>query len=262
MQIGDPNRIAAETGITTVADFRRRDLALGGEGAPLAPAFHQWLFADKNSHCVVLNIGGIANVTVLADKADATVGFDTGPGNTLLDAWICENQSKEYDDGGAWADSGSVIQPLLQIMLDDSYLAAVPPKSTGFEYFNLRWLHKVLEQCGLATPPEGKDIQATLAEFTARSIAEAIRLHAPATSKIMACGGGVRNQYLMSRLAENMPGISVSSTEEFGLDPDWVEAAAFAWLAMSTIHQRPGNLPSVTGAAHPVVLGGVFFGTS
>ena len=262
LQIGDPNKIATQTGLTTVADFRRRDLALGGEGAPLAPAFHQWLFAERDSHCVVLNIGGIANITVLADKADATIGFDTGPGNTLLDAWINENQSKAYDDGGAWADSGSVIQPLLQTMLDDPYLAAAPPKSTGFEYFNLRWLHRVIEHCGLSTPPEANDIQATLAEFTARSVAGAIRQHAPGAASVMACGGGVHNQYLMSRLAENMKGISVTSTAAFGLDPDWVEAAAFAWLAMRTIHQRPGNLPSVTGAAHRAVLGSVFFGTS
>lgn len=262
LQIGDPNRIAAETGITTVADFRRRDVALGGEGAPLAPAFHQWLFAERDSHCVVLNIGGIANVTVLQDEADAAIGFDTGPGNTLLDAWINECRSKAYDDGGAWADSGNVIQPLLQTMLDDSYLAAAPPKSTGFEYFNLHWLSHVIEHCEFSTPPEGNDIQATLAEFTAQSIAAAIRQHAPATSSVMACGGGVHNQYLMSRLAENMPGISISSTAAFGLDPDWVEAAAFAWLAMRTVHQRPGNLPSVTGAARQAVLGSVFFGTS
>jgi anhydro-N-acetylmuramic acid kinase len=261
LQIGDPNRIAATTGITTVADFRRRDIALGGEGAPLAPAFHQWLFAESNSHCVVLNIGGIANVTVLADQPDATIGFDTGPGNTLLDAWINEHQSKAYDDGGVWADSGEVIQPLLQTMLADPFLSAAPPKSTGFEYFNLRWLQQALEQCRFQTPPQGNDIQATLAEFTARSIALAIRKHAPRASNVLVCGGGVHNQDLMSRMAKNMHGVSVSSTEAFGLDPDWVEAAAFAWLAMRTIHRLPGNLPSVTGAAHPAVLGGLFFGT-
>jgi anhydro-N-acetylmuramic acid kinase len=261
LQIGDPNRIAATTGITTVADFRRRDIALGGEGAPLAPAFHQWLFADSDSSCVVLNIGGIANVTVLADQPDATTGFDTGPGNTLLDAWINEHQSKAYDDGGAWADSGEVIQPLLQTMLADPYLSAAPPKSTGFEYFNLPWLRQTIAQCSFRTPPQGNDIQATLAEFTAQSIAQAIRKHAPRAPNVMVCGGGVHNQDLMSRIAKNMRGVSVSSTEAFGLDPDWVEAAAFAWLAMRTIHRRPGNLPSVTGATHPTVLGGLFFGT-
>jgi len=260
-QIGDPNRIAARTGITTVADFRRRDIALGGEGAPLAPAFHQWLFADGNSNCVVLNIGGIANVTVLADEPDATIGFDTGPGNTLLDAWINEHQSQAYDDGGAWAESGDQIEALLQTMLGDPYLSAAPPKSTGFEYFNLHWLQQAIEQSSLPTPPRGNDVQATLAEFTARSIAQAIHEYAPRAANVIVCGGGVHNRNLMSRLANNMRGVSVSSTEAFGLDPDWVEAAAFAWLAMRTIHRLPGNLPSVTGAACQAVLGGVFFGT-
>jgi len=261
LQIGDPNRIAAATGITTVADFRRRDLAAGGEGAPLAPAFHQWLFAEHHSNCVVLNIGGIANITVLADSTDDVIGFDTGPGNTLLDLWIGKKQSHAYDDQGEWAASGSVIQPLLQTMLDDPYFAEPPPKSTGFEYFNQRWLDDAIQKCGLSTTTLDNDIQATLAELTGRTIADAIRRHAPHTSTVMVCGGGVHNDHLMSRLKNNLPDIAVSSTGEFGLDPDWVEAAAFAWLAMRTIGKQPGNLPSVTGAKRSTVLGGIYFGT-
>jgi len=262
LQVGDPNRIAATTGITTVADFRRRDLALGGEGAPLAPAFHQWLFATNNDNCVVLNLGGIANVTVLAEESSATIGFDTGPANTLLDAWINDRQSKAFDDGGEWAKSGEVIQPLLQSMLSDSYFSAEPPKSTGFEYFNLSWIRRVIENCNLPTPPAANDVQATLAELTAQSVADDIRRCAADTSTVIVCGGGVHNEYLLSRLQEKMPQVSISSTATLGLDPDCVEAAAFAWLAMQTLQQLPGNLPSVTGASRPAVLGGVFLGTS
>jgi anhydro-N-acetylmuramic acid kinase len=261
LQIGDPNKIAATTGLTTVADFRRRDIAVGGEGAPLAPAFHQWLFAERNSDCVVLNIGGIANLTVLADSTDDVIGFDTGPGNTLLDEWISEKQSNAFDDCGAWAASGEVIQPLLLAMLDDPYFALQPPKSTGLEYFNLRWLRNAIQQCSLPKQLLDNDVQATLAAFTAGSIADAICRYAPNTSTVMVCGGGVHNDDLMSRLNDNLPVVSVSSTAEFGLDPDWVEAAAFAWLAMRTLHKLPGNLPSVTGARRNAVLGSVYFGT-
>ena len=262
LQIGDPNIIAAKTGITTVADFRRLDLALGGEGAPLATAFHQWLFADRQQHRVVLNIGGIANLTVLAAGDSPTTGFDTGPGNTLLDAWINECKTENFDESGAWAESGNVSQELLQQMLSDPYLAATPPKSTGFEYFDLRWVQNTIVQCGLSESPKENDIQATLAEFTARSIAEAIHRHAPQTTEVLACGGGVHNKFLMTRLSENIRGATLSSTADSGLDPDWMEAAAFAWLAMRTVQHLPGNLPSVTGASDSAVLGGVFFGTS
>ena len=262
MQIGDPNIIAAMTGITTVADFRRRDLALGGEGAPLASAFHRWLFADRRHDRVVLNIGGMANLTVLPADDDVTRGFDTGPGNTLLDAWINEIKSENYDEDGAWARTGDVSQDLLQQMLRDPYLAEPPPKSTGFEYFDLRWIHKAIEQSSLSKSPETNDVQATLTEFTARTIADAIRCHAPKTTQILACGGGVHNKLLMARLGENIQGATLSSSAEYGMDPDWMEAAAFAWLAMRTLRQLPGNLPSVTGASDPAVLGGVFFGAS
>ncbi len=262
MQIGDPNIIAARTGVTTVADFRRRDLALGGEGAPLAPAFHHWLFADPQQNLVVLNIGGMANLTVLPAGDSATTGFDTGPGNTLLDAWIHESKSESLDEDGAWAATGSVSQELLQQMLRDPFLALPPPKSTGFEYFDLRWIQQEIDQCSLSEPLEANDIQATLAEFTARSIADAIHDHAPQTTQVLACGGGVHNRFLMARLGKNIRGATLSSSADYGMDPDWMEAAAFAWLAMRTLEQLPGNLPSVTGASDPAVLGGVFFGTS
>lgn len=261
LQIGDPNIIAARTGITTVADFRRRDLAVGGEGAPLAPAFHEWLFADRKQHRAVLNIGGIANVTVLPASAGTTIGFDTGPGNTLLDAWVKENSAAEYDAAGAWAKSGNVLPALLAQLMTDPYLSASPPKSTGFEYFNLQWLRHAIDQCHLTRSLAAADIQATLAEFTALSIADAIRNHAPQSEHVFVCGGGVHNDHLLARLSENMQGIPVSSTADCGLDPDWVEAAAFAWLAMQTVLQLPGNLPSVTGASRPAVLGGIFFGS-
>ncbi len=262
LQIGDPNKIAATTGLATVADFRRRDLAEGGEGAPLAPAFHQWLFARSHRNCVVLNIGGIANVTLLADNEDEVIGFDTGPGNTLLDIWISEKRSSAFDDRGAWAASGNVIQALLLTLLEDPYLALPPPKSTGFEYFNLRWLNDAIQKSGLTATAGDNDIQATLVEFTVRGIADAIKHHAPDTSAVMVCGGGVHNDYLMSRLSENLAGAAVSSTADFGLDADWVEAAAFAWLAMRTMQQQTGNLPSVTGATSKAILGCLHFGTS
>ena len=262
LQIGDPNRIAASTGITTVADFRRKDIALGGEGAPLTPAFHQWLFAGGAGNLVVLNIGGIANVTILASESDATIGFDTGPGNTLLDAWINAHQSKEYDDDGKWAASGNAVDSLLEALLEDPYLSAPPPKSTGFEYFNLAWLKRAMTGGDLPAAIAANDVQATLVEFTAKSISDAIHVHAPQTSTVIACGGGVHNSYLMSRLGANLKDTSVSTTDSVGIDPDWVEAAAFAWLAMRTIHQRAGNLPSVTGASESAVLGGIYFGTS
>lgn len=262
LQIGDPNKIAAATALTTVADFRRRDLALGGEGAPLAPAFHQWLFGKNQSDCIVLNLGGIANVSILAASADNVIGFDTGPGNTLLDTWINEKKSSAFDDRGSWAASGSVIQPLLQTLLDDPYFSEPPPKSTGFEYFNQRWLDDAIRKCGLPEKTNDNDIQASLVELTAKSVAGAINKHAPNASTMMVCGGGVHNDHLMSRLQENLPDVSISSTAQFGLDPDWVEAAAFAWLAMRTILKQPGNLPSVTGATRSAVLGCIYFGTS
>jgi anhydro-N-acetylmuramic acid kinase len=252
LQVGDPATIAKETGITTVADFRRADIALGGQGAPLTPAFHEWLFRQSGKNRVVLNIGGIANITVLRGDGSDTTGFDTGPGNTLLDAWCRQNLGRPYDRNGDWAAQGDVIDDLLTRLLADPYFGAAPPKSTGFEYFNLAWL----EAAGIAgLRPE--DVQATLSALSADSIAADIQHHAPDTSDIFVCGGGVHNAGLLQRLAANLPYAQVSSTAAAGLEPDWVEAVAFAWLAMRTLRGLPGNLPAVTGATRATVLGAI-----
>ncbi len=252
LQIGDPEIIATGTGIMTIADFRRADIELGGQGAPLAPAFHEWLFRSSAATRVVLNIGGIANITVLHADGRPTTGFDTGPGNTLLDAWIRKQGLAAYDADGDWGASGSVIDELLATLLADPYFAAPAPKSTGFEYFNLDWLAAALTDDHDAT-----DIQSTLCQLTARSIADAVRSVAPDAAEVLVCGGGIHNSDLMGRLAAALPGTTVESTASAGLDPDWVEAVAFAWLAMRTRQGLPGNLPSVTGAAAHAVLGSV-----
>ena len=251
LQIGDPTLIATGTGITTVADFRRADLAVGGQGAPLAPIFHEWLFRQSGSGRTILNIGGIANITILADDR-ATTGFDTGPGNTLMDAWTRKHRNETFDRNGEWAASGSVDTELLKRLLSDPFFSATPPKSTGFEQFNLEWL----EAAGAGSIDAG-DVQATLCALTAASVSNAITAFAAGTKEILVCGGGVHNAELMRRLGESMPVIGLSSTATAGLDPDWVEAAAFAWLAMRRLQNLPGNLPSVTGAQRAVTLGAI-----
>jgi len=252
LQIGDAATIAAGTGITTVADFRRADIAAGGQGAPLVPPFHAWLFRTHAAPAVVLNIGGIANITALPARNEAIIGFDTGPGNTLLDAWINAQRSLPYDDNGQWSASGAIIGPLLDKMAADDYFGTAPPKSTGFEYFNLEWLNAYG-----AENYEPVDVQATLCELSAVTIAAAIQKYAPVTSAVYICGGGVHNGDLMQRIRRNLSETNVSSTQDVGLDPDWVEAAAFAWLAMRTSKHQSGNLPSVTGARLKVVLGAI-----
>ena len=255
LQIGDPNIIAAGTGITTVADFRRRDVALGGEGAPLLPPFHHWLFSNKKINRVVLNIGGIANVTILPAGRDCVMGFDTGPGNTLLDAWIQASKGKKFDEDGNWASSGKISSQLLALLLRDPYFAEPPPKSTGFEYFNLMWLRQALSDTGDA---DEADVQATLCALTARSIADAIGTYAPDTTELLICGGGIDNSELIRWIASALPSVEIHSTAKFGLEPDWVEAAAFAWLARRCLDRKPGNLPGVTGADHAGILGGIY----
>lgn len=257
LQIGDPNIIATGTRITTIADFRRADVVLGGEGAPLAPAFHQWLFADSESNRAVLNIGGIANVTLLLVSSPTVTGFDTGPGNTLLDMMARQNLNKPFDEDGTWAASGNVSEELLDAMLSDKYFRLPPPKSTGFEYFNASWLNTIVASLG-KTAPAAVDIQATLAELSARTIATAILENAPEVDDVLVCGGGVNNEDLMQRLTTYLAGSSVQSTEGFGLHPGWVEAAAFAWLAKRRLECKPGNLPEVTGASRPEVLGAIY----
>lgn len=252
LQIGNPETIAALTGIDVVADFRRADIAVGGQGAPLVPAFHQAIFAHPHEHRVILNIGGIANITILPAAAHHTVtGFDTGPGNTLMDVWARRELAVTMDVDGRWAAGGNVDEPLLAALLRDPYFIARPPKSTGREYFNLEWLLQHMDAGQLAA----EDVQATLCEFTARSVADAIRLHSSSATRLLVCGGGVHNVQLMQRLAANLPALAVESTARHGIDPDWVEAVAFAWLAQQALAGKPGNIPTVTGARRAVPLG-------
>ncbi len=255
LQIGDPSTVAELTGITTVADFRRRDLAAGGQGAPLAPALHAALWRSGQEDRAVLNLGGIANLTVLpCDPASPVVGFDAGPGNTLMDAWVRDQRGEAYDAGGAWAASGRVQPALLKRLLDDPYFAQAPPKSTGPEHFNLEWLRRSLA----GREPAPAETQATLCELTAVSVARAIERHAPSTARLLVCGGGARNARLLARLTGHLAPRVVEPTDAHGLPAEWVEAVAFAWLARETVAGRPGNLPSVTGARHPAVLGAVY----
>lgn len=256
LQIGDPNIISAGTHITTVADFRRRDIATGGEGAPLAPAFHQWLFSNAKIDRAVVNIGGIANVTILPSSHGLVSGFDTGPGNTLMDGWSRLCRSLPFDKDGSWSKSGTVCEALLKTMLADHYFSLAPPKSTGFEYFSADWTREMISSTRMEIASE--DVQATLTELSARSIATAILDHTHSVTQVLVCGGGVHNSDLMQRLAAGLPDSEVVSTEKFGLHPDWVEAAAFAWLAKRRIEGLPGNLPEVTGACGSSVLGAIY----
>jgi len=255
LQLGDPNSIAAETGVLTVADFRRLDIALGGQGAPLVPAFHAWRFAHAAEERAVVNIGGIANITVLAPARDVR-GFDTGPGNTLLDLWIRRCKGQAFDRDGNWAASGNVSRPLLDVCLTEPFFGVPAPKSTGRELFNGGWLD---HQLGRAGKISDADVQATLAELTATTITVALRAELPSCREVIVCGGGAHNQDLMGRLRRTT-GAHVSTTEAYGVGPDWVEGAAFAWLARARIRGLAGNLPTVTGARRRAVLGGVYWG--
>jgi anhydro-N-acetylmuramic acid kinase len=250
LQVGDANVIAERTGITTVADFRRRDVAAGGQGAPLVPAFHAAVFADPGAARAVLNVGGIGNLTLLPPHGPVR-GFDTGPANGLMDAWCLRVRGERFDRDGAFAREGTVQPALLARLLADPWLALPPPKSTGRDQFHLDWLRERLGDD--AIPPA--DVQATLCEFSAATIADALRREQPDTASLLVCGGGVHNGALMARLGDRLPGVRVESTAMHGLDPDFVEAAAFAWLAAQTLAGLPGNVPTVTGARGPRVLG-------
>ena len=258
-QIGDPNRIAVLTGISTVADFRRKDIALGGQAAPLAPAFHRFLFRSSEEDRAVVNIGGIANLSYLpADNAKAILGFDTGPGNTLLDYWTEQHRNASYDDGGVWARSGQVNTELLERMINrEPYFHHAAPKSTGTEYFNPSWLMAFLDETtnDALAPAE---IQATLVELTVTTIAGALQALPSRVQNCYLCGGGARNQYLVERLARALPECNVFTTAALGLDPDFVEASAFAWLARERINRRVGNVPAVTRAQQASILGGIY----
>jgi anhydro-N-acetylmuramic acid kinase len=253
LQIGDPTTLAVNTGIHVVADFRRQDIAAGGHGAPLAPGFHAAVFQSNNEDRVILNLGGIANISILP-RHGAITGFDTGPANSLLDLWVQQHRQTAFDDHGEWARSGIADHALLHHWIDNTpWLNAPPPKSTGRETFGLAWL----KQYAPAThKPE--DIQATLIELTACTIADAITHHAPLNSAIYACGGGTRNAFLMERLTARLAPHAVHTTRALGMDPQWVEATAFAWLARQRILELPGNLPAVTGAKRPLVLGAIY----
>jgi anhydro-N-acetylmuramic acid kinase len=258
LQLGDPNVIAELTGTTTIADFRRRDLAAGGQGAPLAPAFHAAMLARAHTPRVVLNLGGIANITILAGDAQAPLrGFDTGPASCLLDAWTQLHHGQPYDAGGAFAASGTVDPALLTRLLSDAYFGLPPPKSTGREVFHLTWLQQHLRGLDLAPA----DVQATLVALSARSIADAVHACAPTVREVLVCGGGVHNPMLMAALASALSPATVASTATLGIDPDFVEAMLFAWLARERLTQRaPENVYTATGARGARVLGGVYFG--
>jgi anhydro-N-acetylmuramic acid kinase len=259
LQIGDPNVIATQTGITTVADFRRKDVALGGQGAPLIPMFHQLLFAKPNHQRAVVNIGGIANITLLSpDLPHQLIAFDTGPGNTLLDAWIAAHQSLSHDMHGAWARAGILHHELLEQCLSDPYFQRLPPKSTGFEYFNLGWLDAQLKQIENGESIEPIDIQRTLTELTAISIVNAVHQHFR-SGEILLCGGGAHNQFLVERISVLSAPFTVATTEAYGMHPDWIEAVGFAWFAKQTLNRKPINLPHVTGAQQSVPLGGIWY---
>ena len=257
LQIGDPNVIAARTGIPVVADFRRKDMALGGQGAPLVPAFHDAVFRQPGEDRVIVNIGGIANVTVLpGDRAKPVLGFDTGPGNTLLDGWARKALHQPMDRDGAFAASGRVQDGVLAALLADPYFRKAAPKSTGPEYFSSEWLQRNFAALGDRPPA---DVQATLLALTAQSIANAITA-LPGLSRpgVYVCGGGAHNGALMRALSELLPESKVATTDALGLPVDWIEAMAFAWLAKQRMDALPGNAPAVTGASRPAVLGGLW----
>ena len=264
LQLNNAALLAEYTGITVVSDFRSRDIAAGGHGAPLVPAFHAACFRDPARHRAIINIGGIANVTALAAGGETaatgasmdTTGFDTGPGNMLLDAWARQHLGAEHDAEGTFAASGTVLDALLADCLADPYFGMQPPKSTGRDRFHIEWL---LEKGVTGLRPQ--DVQATLAELTARSIAAALARWCPRSQDAYVCGGGVHNRDLTQRLARQLssakPAVTLQSTEVLGMHPDWVEAMAFAWLAQQALERHPANLPQVTGARGPRILGAI-----
>lgn len=264
LQIGDPNIISERTGIVTIADFRRRDLAAGGQGAPLAPGFHSVVFGNKNENRVIVNIGGISNITLLPkDPNHAIIGFDTGPGNCLMDSFVAKHWQLNFDDQGKIAAKGKVESAFLDFCLNDEYFTKAPPKSTGREYFNLNWLDRKIEKFYFSEHKKELDeidpmnIQATLMSLTADSIANMIQQHSPKDAAVFVCGGGAYNKTLMKKLSANLEK-DVFSTEKLGISPDWVEAMLFAWLAKQTLEGKSGNCPSVTGAKRAIPLGGIF----
>lgn len=255
LQIGDPNTIASETGIDVIADFRGKDIALGGQGAPLVPAFHQYIFSEPQHKRVILNIGGIANITFLPGDENQVVGFDTGPGNTLMDAWVQRVKQEPYDKAGVWAASGTTDPDMLAQLLAHPYFSLAHPKSTGRELFSYAWLEQQLSNF---IHLDEVDIQSTLLDLTCQSIANDIIKLSP-TGELFICGGGAYNTALIHRLTCLLPQYQIDSTETLGISPQWVESIAFAWLAMRYEYSLPGNLPAVTGASKAAILGGKYY---
>lgn len=252
IQLVNGARLAERTGMTVVCDFRSRDIAAGGEGAPLAPALHSAVFGAARRDRVIVNVGGIANLTWLPARG-AVIGFDCGPGNCLLDAWILSKRRMPFDPGGSWGARGRVVPRLLAKFLAHPYFRRPPPKSTGREMFSLEWLAGLL-----AGNERAVDVQATLTELTALAIARAVRRYCARAREVYVCGGGARNRALLSRLAHHLPGMHVATTSALGIAPEHVEALAFAWLARQALHRVPGNLPSVTGARGSRILGAIY----
>lgn len=252
IQLANPALLAELTGIAVVADFRSRDIAAGGQGAPLVPAFHAALFRHLERHRVIVNIGGISNLTSLPPRG-GVIGFDCGPGNLLLDAWTARHLGQPYDKDGAWAASGQPIPELLRRLLTEPFFAAPPPKSTGRDLFNLPWLAHFLSPDFAPA-----DVQATLLELTVKGVASAILDHCSTASEIYLCGGGAHNGALVRRLKQSLPSRNVAPTDDLGVNADWVEAFAFAWLARQALNGNPGNLPEVTGAKGARILGAIY----
>ncbi|HJO91800.1 MAG TPA: anhydro-N-acetylmuramic acid kinase [Victivallales bacterium] len=255
MQIGDGNKVAGLTGIKTVNDFRRMDMAFGGDGAPLAPAFHFGYLSSDQENRIILNLGGIANITVLSNRRNDVLGFDTGPANCLMDLWIQKCKGLKYDEDGKWASSGKVNKQLLDELLKESYFQFEPPKSTGKELFNIEWLENELSKLN---DIKQEDVQATLCDFTAKTVADAVLKYSPETEAVYSCGGGAFNKYFQQRLGYYLKEVKISVTDELGIPVQWVEAIAFAWLAKQRVESKPGNIPSVTGASEKVLLGAVY----
>lgn len=257
IQLGDPNTIAAITRITTIADFRSMDIAAGGQGAPLVPGFHETLFRDQNKTRIILNLGGIANITLLPASPDQTIiGFDTGPANALMDDWILLKLGEPYDRDGQWGKSGKMIPDLLKEMLKDDYFLKSSPKSTGREYFNLEWLYKK-KGAGIDSY-RSEDVQATLQHLTVQSVSRAIENLGSEVHEVILCGGGTHNDQIVSLLSDALSRITLNTSVDYGINPDCIEAMAFAWLAKRRLDNLPGNLPSVTGAEKGVLLGGIY----
>lgn len=257
LQLGNPSLIAERTGITTIANFRQKDIAAGGQGAPLVPAFHQAWLSHITVPAVVLNLGGIANLTVLDQGLTLpTMGFDCGPANTLMDAWMRREYQQPYDTNGQSARTGQVNTDLLDQLLDHDYFKQTPPKSADIDQFSLQWLDSILNNLPVINTD---DVTKTLCELTVSSVATAIKRYAPTTQTVIACGGGCKNSFLMETLKASINPIKLEMSDDYGVNTDWVEAVAFAWLAKQTLLQLPGNAPLATGAHHECILGGIYY---